>query len=169
MSIEHRRVNVGRLNLHVAELGSGPAVLLLHGFPAHWADWRTQMRALASAGFRAIAPDLAGLRTVGPIAPRARLWLIVPGRRSGGLDSRAGCSEAACRRSRLGWPARLLFGVPTCRAGGSAGRDQRAASGAISQRLASTSSSCAGLGTYSSFNCHGCRSGSRVGGWPCGS
>lgn len=60
MSIEHRRVDVGRLALHVAELGSGPAVLLLHGFPAYWADWRAQMEALAGAGFRAIAPDLPG-------------------------------------------------------------------------------------------------------------
>jgi len=60
VSIEHRRVDVGRLTLHVAELGSGPPVLLLHGFPAYWADWRRQMHALAAAGFRAIAPDLPG-------------------------------------------------------------------------------------------------------------
>jgi epoxide hydrolase 4 len=60
LSLEHRRIDVGRLALHVAELGCGPAVLLLHGFPAYWADWRTQMEALAAAGFRAIAPDLPG-------------------------------------------------------------------------------------------------------------
>ncbi len=58
--IAHRRLNVGRLELHVAELGTGPAVLLLHGFPAYWADWEQQMRALAERGFRAIAPDLPG-------------------------------------------------------------------------------------------------------------
>src|SRR5437762_4724804 len=60
MSIEHSRVNVGRLALHVAQLGSGPPVLLLHGFPAYWADWQGAMEALAAAGFRAIAPDLPG-------------------------------------------------------------------------------------------------------------
>ncbi|HKO50750.1 MAG TPA: alpha/beta hydrolase [Polyangiaceae bacterium] len=60
MSVEHRRVSAGRLELHVAELGSGPPVLLLHGFPAYWADWQGQMQALAAAGFRAIAPDLPG-------------------------------------------------------------------------------------------------------------
>ena len=60
MSIVHQRIRVGRLAMHVAELGAGPAVLLLHGFPAHWGDWEVQMRALASAGFRAIAPDLPG-------------------------------------------------------------------------------------------------------------
>jgi pimeloyl-ACP methyl ester carboxylesterase len=60
VSIEHRRVNVGRLTLHVAELGVGEPVLLLHGFPSYWADWEAQMTALAAAGFRAIAPDLPG-------------------------------------------------------------------------------------------------------------
>ena len=60
MQIEHRRVNVGRLELHVAELGQGPAVLMLHGFPAYWADWQEQMEALARSGFRAIAVDLPG-------------------------------------------------------------------------------------------------------------
>jgi len=60
VSIEHRQVRVGRLELHVAELGSGPPVLLLHGFPAYWADWRGLMQALADAGFRAIAPDMPG-------------------------------------------------------------------------------------------------------------
>jgi pimeloyl-ACP methyl ester carboxylesterase len=60
MNIEQRRVNVGRLELNVAELGNGPPVLLLHGFPARWFDWEAQMRALAASGFHAIAPDLPG-------------------------------------------------------------------------------------------------------------
>ena len=60
MNVEHRRVDVGRLTLHVAELGVGEPVLLLHGFPSYWADWQPQMTALAARGFRAIAPDLPG-------------------------------------------------------------------------------------------------------------
>jgi len=60
VSITHRLVHVGRLELHVAEVGSGPAVLFLHGFPAFWADFRVQMEAVAARGFRAIAPDLPG-------------------------------------------------------------------------------------------------------------
>jgi pimeloyl-ACP methyl ester carboxylesterase len=35
-------------------------VLLLHGFPECWFSWRHQIRALADAGFRAVAPDLRG-------------------------------------------------------------------------------------------------------------
>jgi pimeloyl-ACP methyl ester carboxylesterase len=60
VKIEHRRVNVGRLELYVAEVGAGQPVLILHGFPAYWADFSEQMLALANAGYRAIAPDLPG-------------------------------------------------------------------------------------------------------------
>ncbi|HET7405603.1 MAG TPA: alpha/beta hydrolase [Mycobacteriales bacterium] len=44
----------------MAELGSGPLVLLLHGFPQFWWAWREQLVALADAGFRVVAPDLRG-------------------------------------------------------------------------------------------------------------
>ncbi len=60
MSFRHSRVNVGRLTLHVAEIGEGPPVLVIHGFPAYWADFADQMQRLASAGYRVIAPDLPG-------------------------------------------------------------------------------------------------------------
>ncbi len=44
----------------VADFGTGPAVLLLHGFPDSRFLWRYQLPALAAAGFRVIAPDLRG-------------------------------------------------------------------------------------------------------------
>ncbi|CAK8577747.1 unnamed protein product [Lathyrus sativus] len=59
--IEHKFVNVGDLKLHVAQIGTGPnVVVFLHGFPEIWYSWRHQMIALAAAGFRAIAPDYRG-------------------------------------------------------------------------------------------------------------
>lgn len=58
--IRHHRVAVNGITLHVAEMGSGPAVLFCHGFPAIWSSWRSQMEAVAAAGFRAIAPDMRG-------------------------------------------------------------------------------------------------------------
>ncbi|KAK4768250.1 hypothetical protein SAY87_003391 [Trapa incisa] len=59
--IEHRTVLVNGINMHVAEMGHGPRVfLLLHGFPEIWYTWRHQIRALASLGYRAVAPDLRG-------------------------------------------------------------------------------------------------------------
>ena len=36
----HRMVEVGEVQIHVAEAGSGPPVLLLHGWPQHWYAWR---------------------------------------------------------------------------------------------------------------------------------
>ncbi len=48
------------ISLHVTEQGEGPAVLFCHGFPDTSYTWRRQMKALASAGYRAIAPDMRG-------------------------------------------------------------------------------------------------------------
>ena len=53
-------VEANGLRFHVAAQGSGPPVLLLHGFPDTGDVWRHQLPALAGAGFRAIAPDLRG-------------------------------------------------------------------------------------------------------------
>ncbi|KAL5772471.1 hypothetical protein ACOSP7_012070 [Xanthoceras sorbifolium] len=61
--IQHKFINVQGLNLHIAETGTGGGpntVVFLHGFPEIWYSWRHQMIAVASAGFRAIAPDFRG-------------------------------------------------------------------------------------------------------------
>lgn len=56
----HREVSANGIRLHVAETGTGPLVLLLHGFPEFWWSWRHQLPALAAAGMRAVAVDLRG-------------------------------------------------------------------------------------------------------------
>jgi pimeloyl-ACP methyl ester carboxylesterase len=56
----HRDVSANGVRLHVAEAGTGPLVLLLHGFPEFWWSWRHQLVGLADAGFRVVAPDLRG-------------------------------------------------------------------------------------------------------------
>src|SRR6202453_5742 len=48
------------ISLLVTEQGEGPAVLFCHGFPDTSYTWRRQMKAVASAGYRAIAPDMRG-------------------------------------------------------------------------------------------------------------
>ena len=58
--ITHRRVHSNGISMHVAEAGEGFPVLFCHGFPELWYSWRHQLRALAAAGFRAIAPDQRG-------------------------------------------------------------------------------------------------------------
>ena len=59
----HRWVDVDGLRLHCVEVGTGPLVVLLHGFPEFWYAWRHQIPALADAGYRVVAPDLPGYNT----------------------------------------------------------------------------------------------------------
>jgi epoxide hydrolase A/B len=59
-AITHRFVSTNGIRMHYAEAGSGPQVLLCHGFPESWYSWRHQLSTLAEAGFHAIAPDLRG-------------------------------------------------------------------------------------------------------------
>ena len=56
----HRTIETNGIRLHVAEQGEGPLVVLCHGFPESWYSWRHQLRALAEAGFHAVAPDMRG-------------------------------------------------------------------------------------------------------------
>ncbi|HET8583713.1 MAG TPA: alpha/beta hydrolase [Jatrophihabitans sp.] len=56
----HRTVRANGIALHVAELGTGPLVLLVHGFPQFWWGWHQQLVDLADAGYRAVAVDLRG-------------------------------------------------------------------------------------------------------------
>lgn len=56
----HRDVAANGARFHVVEMGSGPLVLLLHGFPTFWWTWRRALPELAAAGYRAVAMDLRG-------------------------------------------------------------------------------------------------------------
>ncbi|SEK42668.1 alpha/beta fold hydrolase [Nonomuraea pusilla] len=56
----HRSVSAPAGRIHLVEQGSGPLVLLVHGFPESWYSWRHQLPALAAQGFRAVAVDVRG-------------------------------------------------------------------------------------------------------------
>src|SRR5208282_1136786 len=58
--IAHRTIEANGLRMHFAEAGSGPPVILCHGFHESWYSWRHQLRALAEAGYHAVAPDMRG-------------------------------------------------------------------------------------------------------------
>jgi len=53
-------VTANGIRVHYAARGTGPLVLLCHGFPEGWYSWRDQLQALAAAGYRAVAPDMRG-------------------------------------------------------------------------------------------------------------
>jgi pimeloyl-ACP methyl ester carboxylesterase len=58
--VHARGVATNGIELSVTEQGSGPAVVLCHGFPELAYSWRHQIPVLADAGYRVIAPDMRG-------------------------------------------------------------------------------------------------------------
>src|SRR5437773_10201400 len=58
--IQHRTIDTNGIRMHIAEQGTGPLVVLCHGFPESWYSWRHQLAALADAGFHTVAPDMRG-------------------------------------------------------------------------------------------------------------
>ena len=60
IEVRHRQVATNGIELHVAEAGEGPLVVLCHGFPESWYSWRHQIAPIAEAGYHVIAPDLRG-------------------------------------------------------------------------------------------------------------
>ena len=70
---EARIVDSGEIRLAVHELGDGPPLILVHGFPELAYSWRHQLPALAAAGYRAIAPDMRGMgQVMGVLMPRLK-------------------------------------------------------------------------------------------------
>lgn len=70
--VTHRTVATPAGRIHLVEQGSGPLVLLVHGFPESWYSWRRQLSALAEAGYRAVALDVRGYgRSSKPAATEA--------------------------------------------------------------------------------------------------
>lgn len=59
-SLQHRFVEANDIKMHYVEEGSGPVVVMCHGWPESWYSWRHQIPAVAAAGFRTIAPDQRG-------------------------------------------------------------------------------------------------------------
>jgi pimeloyl-ACP methyl ester carboxylesterase len=58
--VEHHFVEVRGARVHYAEAGSGPPLVLQHGWPQHWWAWRDLIAPLAES-HRVICPDLRGL------------------------------------------------------------------------------------------------------------
>jgi pimeloyl-ACP methyl ester carboxylesterase len=60
MDVQHHHADLGDVRLHYVTAGTGFPIVLLHGWPQSWYEWRHVMPALAER-FRVIAPDLRGL------------------------------------------------------------------------------------------------------------
>ncbi|MGW5282933.1 alpha/beta fold hydrolase [Streptomyces collinus] len=93
---ELRRVLANGVELNVALCGSGPAVLLLHGFPHTWELW-TDVMADLSGRYRVIAPDLRGFGA--------------SGRAASGYDAGTLAEDAAALLAALGVSSAAVVGI----------------------------------------------------------
>lgn len=57
---QHRDISANGIRFHAVEAGTGPLVLLLHGFGQFWWSWRHQLEGLPQLGLRVVAVDLRG-------------------------------------------------------------------------------------------------------------
>ncbi len=55
-----QRFETNGISVRAAVEGSGPLVIMVHGFPELWYSWRHQIQPIADAGFRVVAPDVRG-------------------------------------------------------------------------------------------------------------
>jgi pimeloyl-ACP methyl ester carboxylesterase len=102
-----RRIAAGGVELHVLEQGSGPAVVLCHGFPELAYSWRHQIPALAAAGYRVIAPDMRGFgRSSAPAEVEAYDLLSLCGDLCGLLDA---CGEEQAIFVGHDWGASVVW------------------------------------------------------------
>jgi pimeloyl-ACP methyl ester carboxylesterase len=106
MQIAHQTLTLSRLPLHVATLGVGDPVVLLHGWPQTWHEWR-KLAPLLAGRYRLVMPDLPGLGDSG--RPRAvttrRRWRSTSARCaifSGWADSTSSVTIGAAHRVRAG-------------------------------------------------------------------
>lgn len=60
MTSEFRMIETNGIRLRARVAGSGPLVVLVHGFPESWAAWRHQIQPIAEAGFKVCAIDCRG-------------------------------------------------------------------------------------------------------------
>jgi epoxide hydrolase 4 len=57
--VKHGYADSNGVKIHYASLGSGPLVIMIHGFPDYWYSWRRQMEGLADR-FQVVAIDQRG-------------------------------------------------------------------------------------------------------------
>src|SRR3954467_9137424 len=88
VEVQHRFIDANGIRMHIVEKGTGPLVLLCHGWPESWSSWRHQIEAPAGAGYRVVAPDMRGYgRTEAPEAIDQYTLLHLVGDMVGVLDA----------------------------------------------------------------------------------
>lgn len=109
--VNHQRIKTNGIWMHIAEQGTGPLVLLLHGFPQSWYSWRHQITHLANQGYHVVAPDLRGYGdSDSPISPSSYSVLHIVGDLIGLLDYYGEQQVYICLCARIRIPNNFLPG-----------------------------------------------------------
>ena len=66
---DFRTIQLKDIALRAVVRGSGPLVVMVHGFPESWYSWRHQIAPIAEAGFTACAIDVRGYGGSGKPGP----------------------------------------------------------------------------------------------------
>jgi pimeloyl-ACP methyl ester carboxylesterase len=102
------RVEANSLTFHYLEMGQGPLVLCLHGFPDHAHTYEALLPVLAAAGFHAVAPFMRGYAPTSP-APDGRYQSVLLAQ-----DVLALITALGAERARLvghDWGAQAVYGA----------------------------------------------------------
>jgi hypothetical protein len=108
---DHLVVETPGLRTHVAAIGEGEPVVLLHGFPEHWWQWHAVAPVIAAAGYRVICPDLRGAGWTVAEDPRVER----------GTRLRATCSPSSMPSTSsapTSSPTGMIFGLNAKKPGG---------------------------------------------------
>jgi pimeloyl-ACP methyl ester carboxylesterase len=93
MEFRTGRVSANSIDFHYLELGAGPLVICLHGFPDNAYTYRYLLPTLADAGFRAVAPFMRGYFPSGN-PPDERYESVLLGQDAVALIAALGTNEA---------------------------------------------------------------------------
>jgi pimeloyl-ACP methyl ester carboxylesterase len=102
------RIEANSITFHYLEMGQGPLVLCLHGFPDHAHTYEALLPVLAAAGFHAVAPFMRGYAPTSP-APDGRYQSVLLAQ-----DVLALITALGAERARLvghDWGAQAVYGA----------------------------------------------------------
>src|SRR5215469_7022843 len=57
--VKHGYADSNGVKIHYASIGSGPLIVMIHGFPDYWYTWRKQMEGLSDS-YQCVAIDQRG-------------------------------------------------------------------------------------------------------------
>jgi pimeloyl-ACP methyl ester carboxylesterase len=108
--VKHGFADSNGVKIHYATMGSGPLVVMIHGFPDYWYSWRAQMEGLADK-FQVVAMDQRGYNLSDKPEGRrtttcACWWAMIAVIRHFGKDKAIWWARLGPERWRGRWPQR---------------------------------------------------------------